>query len=197
MGSSLGPVLANVIMTELGKIFVKYLVDNSLIKVYMRYVDDTLLLVKERHIKLIHERLNSSDKNIKFTIDNFPDAIVHFLDIQIDKNHTIIYYKPAYTGQYTHFHGQTPWPIKTTWVKALFHRAKRICSTNSCCIHAFNEQIKNIKKLMSWNSYPKQACDLFLKRLNSNMNKTKEQTVDDLKKVWLNFPYLADKGDYL
>ena len=37
----------------------------------MRYVDDTLLLVKEKDIKLIHERLNSFDKNIKFTIDNF------------------------------------------------------------------------------------------------------------------------------
>ena len=37
----------------------------------MRYVDDNLLLVQEKDIKLIHERLNSFDKNIKFTIDNF------------------------------------------------------------------------------------------------------------------------------
>ena len=130
MGSSLGPVLANFIMTELEKIFVKDLVDNSLIKVYMRYVDDTLLLVKERHIKLIHEHLNSSDKNIKFTID----ANIHFLDIQIDKNHTSMYYKATHTGQYTHFHSQTPWHIKTQ-IQVLFHRAKRICSTNA----AFSE----------------------------------------------------------
>ena len=41
MGSPLGPVLANIIMTELEKIIVKDLVDKSLIKVYMRHVDDT------------------------------------------------------------------------------------------------------------------------------------------------------------
>ena len=108
MGSPLGPVLANIIMTELKKIIVKDLVDKSLIKVYMRYVDDTLLLLKEKDIKVIHERLNSFDENIKFTLDKFLDGNVHFLDIQIDKNHTSIYYKPTHTGQYTHFHSHTP-----------------------------------------------------------------------------------------
>ena len=138
----------------------------------MQYVVDTLLLVKEKEIKLIHKCLDSFDKNIKFTTDNFPDGNVHFLDIHIDKNHTSIYYKLTHTGQYTHFHSQTPWPIKTSWVKALFHQAKRICSTNV----AFNEQIKSIKKLMSWNSYPKQVFNSLLKRLNSNISKAKEQT---------------------
>ena len=50
---------------------------------------------------------------------------------------------------------------------------------------------------MSCNLYPKQVCNSFLKRSNSNMNKTKEQIVDNLTKVWLNLPYLGDKGDYL
>ena len=60
-------------------------------------------------IKFIHERLNSFDKNIKFTIDKFPDGNVCFLDIQID----YINYKQTHTtGQYTHFHSQTPWPLK-------------------------------------------------------------------------------------
>ena len=35
-----------------------------------------------------------------------------------------------------HFHSQTPWPIKTAWVKALYRRDKRICSTNV----VFNKQ---------------------------------------------------------
>ena len=97
-------------------------------------------------IKFIHERLNSFDKNIKFTIDKFPDGNVCFLDIQID----YINYKQTHTtGQYTHFHSQTPWPLKTATTKALFHRVKRVCITNA----AFNEQIEN--RLMSWNSHPK------------------------------------------
>ena len=112
MVSPLGPVLLNIIMTELEKIIVKDLVDKSLIKVFMSYVDDALLLVKEKDVELIHKRLNSFDKNIKFTIDlqiyNFVDGNIHFLDIQIDKNHTSIYYKPTHIGQYTHFYSQTP-----------------------------------------------------------------------------------------
>ena len=52
MGSPLGPVLRNIIMTELEKIIVKDLVNKSLIKVYMRYVDDTLRLVKEKILNL-------------------------------------------------------------------------------------------------------------------------------------------------
>ena len=50
---------------------------------------------------------------------------------------------------------------------------------------------------MSWNSYPKQVHNSLLKRLNSNINKTEEQTVDDCTKIWLNLPYLGDKGNHL
>ena len=50
-----------------------------------------------------------------------------------------------------HIHNLTQWPIQIAWTNDLFLGAKRICSTNA----AFNEQLKNIKKLMSWNSYPK------------------------------------------
>ena len=52
MGSPLGPKLANIIMTELESTVVKELVDKSLVKLYMRYVDDTLLLVKDKDINL-------------------------------------------------------------------------------------------------------------------------------------------------
>ena len=46
MGSPLGPVLANIIMAEFESTTVKELVDKSLVKLYMRYANDTLLLVK-------------------------------------------------------------------------------------------------------------------------------------------------------
>ena len=42
IGSPLGPVLAN-IMTELETTIVKELVNKTLVKLYMRYVDDALL----------------------------------------------------------------------------------------------------------------------------------------------------------
>ena len=51
----------------------------------MWYVDDTLLLVKEKDSKVIHERLNSFDKNIKFTIDDFRDGNNIFLTFRSTK----------------------------------------------------------------------------------------------------------------
>ena len=50
MGSPLGPVLSNIIMTELEKLVVSDLINSGLIKFYIRYVDDTLLLPKEDDI---------------------------------------------------------------------------------------------------------------------------------------------------
>ena len=50
--SLLDPVLENIIMTELGNIIVEDLVDKSLIKVYMLYVVEILLLVNEKILKL-------------------------------------------------------------------------------------------------------------------------------------------------
>ena len=85
MGSPLGPVLANIIMIKLESTTVKELVDKSLVKLYMRCVVDTLLLVKDKDINYLHECLNSFDKNIKFTVDTFRDGNVHLLDIKADK----------------------------------------------------------------------------------------------------------------
>ena len=113
MGSPLGSVLTNIIMTQLESTIVKELVDKSLFKLYMRYVEDTLLLVKDKDINYIHKGLNSFDKNIKFTVDTFPEGNVHLLDIKVDENHIDIYYKDTNAGQYTSFHSQTQWRLKS------------------------------------------------------------------------------------
>ena len=46
MGSSLCPVLANIIMTKLENTVVKDLIADAIIGLYARYVDDTLLVIK-------------------------------------------------------------------------------------------------------------------------------------------------------
>ena len=50
MGGSLGPVLANIIMTECEKAIVDKLIEDGIIKFYIRYVDDTLLVIKRTDI---------------------------------------------------------------------------------------------------------------------------------------------------
>ena len=41
MGSSLGPVMANIIMAELEREIIEPLIEDGTLKFYTRYVDDT------------------------------------------------------------------------------------------------------------------------------------------------------------
>ena len=196
MGSSLGPVSANVIMTELEKAVVKKLIDEGTIKFYIRYVDDTLLLVKNEDVQRVLACFNSFDKNLKFTVDEF-ESKVHFLDIAIDKNETDVFYKKTNTGQYTHYSSYTPWNLKVSWVSALFVRAKRICCNDTL----FQSQLIYIKKLMSWNGFPKYTCNKIIKNLiDKYKNDTTRNVVEDdenVSKVFVRLPYCGAIGERL
>ena len=82
-------------------------------KVFIRYVDDALLLAKEDDIDNIVRQFNAFDDNFQFTIDKVIDNKVHFLDIKIDRNETDLFYKTTHTGQYIDFTSQAPWKLKT------------------------------------------------------------------------------------
>ena len=63
MGSSLGPLLAGIIMTEMEKTIIKKFIDGKIVLFYGRYVSDTLLVIKREYLKLVHDALNKFDKN--------------------------------------------------------------------------------------------------------------------------------------
>ena len=83
MGASLGPVLANIIMTKLETVVVDRMIPSGRIEFYARYVDDTLLLVNPEDVDEIVREFNSFDKNIEFTVDKFENCVPHFLDLEI------------------------------------------------------------------------------------------------------------------
>ena len=109
MGGSLGPVLANIILTELEQIVIDPLIDSGVIKFYCRYVDDSLLLGKRENIDFLLNKFHSFDHNIRFTYDTFPDEPPQFLDLNLDGNKFSIYRKHTFTGQCTHFDSFVPW----------------------------------------------------------------------------------------
>ena len=81
MGSPIGPTLANIIMTEFEDIIIEPGIKCGTIKFYKRYVDDTLILTKPCDIPYIFSKFNSFHPSIQFTIDDFNDNDIHFLDI--------------------------------------------------------------------------------------------------------------------
>ena len=192
MGSSLGPVTANIIMTELENTTIKPLINDNTIKFYSRFVDDTLLVVKAEHIPRIHNLLNQFDHNLQFTVDMFKDEIQHFLDLEISNSGLTIYRKDAHTGQYVNFSSYTPWKYKVSWIKSLVSRAKQICSPN-----LLSKEIRRIKRYIFWNGFPKQVGN----RLINNILKKKQHGMLDTKykdddiKIWFRLPYTGVKGE--
>ena len=109
MGGSLGPVLANIIMTEFENEIINNLINQGLIAFYCRYVDDTLLLIKRNTITTILEHFHKFDRDIRFTFDLFENSTPHFLEINIASEGLGIYRKDTFTGQYTNFDSFVPW----------------------------------------------------------------------------------------
>ena len=120
MGSSLGPFLANIILTEFECIIISDLVSSGTIQFYKQYVDDTPMLIKLSDIPMLLAKFNEFLTNLKFTIDTFPDGVINFLDIKISVDGTDIYRKDMHTGQYIHFWSFEPFPHKTVWIKNRF-----------------------------------------------------------------------------
>ena len=90
-GSSLGPVLANIIMTELEDVIIKPLIADGAIKFYSRFVDYTLLVMKPEHVGQVHKALNEFDNNLYFTVDAFLNEVAHFLDLELSPDRITIF----------------------------------------------------------------------------------------------------------
>jgi hypothetical protein len=108
-----------------------------------------------------------------------------------------VYYKETNTGQYTHFSSFTPWRLKISWVNALYTRAKKICSEEQF----FVRQLSRIRKVLSWNGYPKYISDKIIRNLidkenNINVNTNEPENVN-VNEIFVQLPYCGIKGERL
>ena len=165
MESPLGPTLTDIIMTALEDAIIKPLIDSGGLKFYSRFVDDTLVLAKPSDFPFILNKLNSFHPQLQFTIDSFTDdQDMHFLDIKITPNGTSVYRKSTHTGQYVHLSSFTPWYRKTAWLRALIHRAYKLCSNSEI----LSIKLSEIYKFASWNGFPKRLTKNLLKQFAPN-----------------------------
>ena len=192
MGASLGQVLANIIMSECEKLIVDNSVNEGTIKFYVRYVDDTLLLVKRQDIDKVLKVFNGFDKNLPFTVDRFENETPHSLDLEICPNGLTIFQKNTHTGQCIHMHSFTLWKWKTAWPRSLADWAKNICSKEN-----LPKELQSIKKFASWNGYPKNIVNAIIKRVLSQNKLTNDvvsnEEKDKITTVFINIDYPGKK----
>ena len=101
MGAYQRQVLENIIITECEKVIIDDLVNDGTIKFYVRYVDDTLLLVKCQDIGNVIKAFNRFDKSLRFiTVDKVENKAPHLLDLEMFPNGLTISQKNTHTRQY-------------------------------------------------------------------------------------------------
>ena len=91
LGSPFGPVLANIIMTELGDVIVKPLIAIGTIKFYNCFVDDTLLVMKPENISEVYNAFNKFDKNLGSTLNMSQNEVPYFLDLELSPGITFFF----------------------------------------------------------------------------------------------------------
>ena len=189
MGACLGPVLANIIMTELEKVVVDRMISSGLVKFYTRYVDDTLLLVKPDDIDGILQQFNRFHPNLEFTVDRFEDCVPHFLDLEIHPDGISIYRKDTHTAQFVNFNSYTKFNHKVAWIRSLITRAKRLCSPGK-----LKCEIDNIKRFAAYNGFPKWIVKSTIQKCNQPKTNQNEDD-DEVPSISMSVPYIGKESE--
>ena len=127
MGSPVSPLVANLFMEHLEE----RLLDTAPVelkpRLWKRYVDDILEVVKKTAVEEFTDFLNKLDESgsIKFTYEMELDGKLPFLDLLITRKDTgevklQIYRKPTHTDQYLIFSSHHPIEHKLSVVRMLF-----------------------------------------------------------------------------
>ncbi|XP_014676727.1 PREDICTED: uncharacterized protein LOC106816618 [Priapulus caudatus] len=110
MGSPVSPIVANLYMEWLETEAIATAPADLKPKLWLRYVDDTLEIIKSGTVQQWTEHLNSIDStnNIKFTYEEELDQKIPFLDTLIHKREDgslklTVYRKKSHTDQYLNF----------------------------------------------------------------------------------------------
>ena len=157
MGSPLGPVLAGIFMVELERKVVPTIVE---VKLWKRYVDDTIAVVKIGCEEYILSVLNSFHKQIQFTYESEENDQLPFLDVLLHRSGdnilTSVYRKKTNSDLYIHWESFAPSNWKTGTIRTLVRRAYNVCS-NQCLLDQEIEHLTTV--FQEKNGYPKWIID--------------------------------------
>ena len=190
MGSILSPILANIFVGYLEKLLLS---KNIIIKpsVYFRYVDDTFAAFPDpSHFSLFLDELNCMHPSLQFTFEVEENGKLPFLDVLVMKKKdevlTSVYRKETFAGLYQRWESFSPERTKVNLIHMLVDRAVKICSKQ-----LLEEELQNIRSILSNNGYPKQVIEANIKKKLSKYACVPEEGPKKCP-VYLKLPYLGE-----
>ena len=175
MGSPLGPLFANVFMSNFERKHKEKLHELGITH-WWRYVDDVFATLKENtEPETILDYLNKQHKNIKFTVEYENDGKLPFLDTCVyrafDSYRTTIYRKKTFTGVYLKWTSLTTKKYKIGLIYCLLNRAWKICTDEE----EREREINKIRAILAKNEYPEQVVEDEIKKFIGNRQRENEQ----------------------
>ena len=163
MGSPLGPLLANVLMSELESTVVPTLAND--LDMWTRYVDDTFAFMKANQQTEVLRKLNSFHPSIQFTYEKEKNKSISFFDVFVErvsenKLNTSVYRKCTSNDIYINWYAHAPNTWKIATLRNLIKRAFSISSTESLA----DKEIKYLQNAFcTYNQYPQKVVDNIIK----------------------------------
>jgi hypothetical protein len=182
IGSPLSPALCSVFMEEFE---MKTLRASAIIvRLWKRYVDDILAVVRKGEEELLLQCLNNGHPNIEFTFEKEEDGRICFLDIELSREEgglrTCVFRKKSSTDRYLDFQSAHCNQIKWGVVSCLKNRAERVCNRDE----DLQLEKERIRKVFVKNGYPSKE----VKRRLVGTQKRKPNIEAD--RTFLRIPYV-------
>ncbi|CAH8866949.1 unnamed protein product [Trichobilharzia szidati] len=184
MGSPISGLIAEAVMQRLELIALPIIKP----KIWIRYVDDTFVIIKRNDLEYTHKLINNIFEDIKFTREEELDNKIPFLDVLIRRTNTgdletQVYRKSTHTDQILNYTSNNPVTHKRNCVQTLFKRVQTHCSTPE--LKRMEE--KYLQTVFKKNGYPQN----FIKKcLKSNQNTNKKPSSKTTRKFIL--PYMRN-----
>jgi len=156
MGNPLSPLIAELFMSEF-EMSLKQ--QNILPRVWIRYVDDVVAVVKNENIMEILETLNCQYESIKFTYEKEENGRLPFLDLELqrvgNKIEFGIFHKPTSTKRTITSDSNCPIQHKLAAYHSMAHRLVRL----PLSITNYKNEYEYIKETANLNGFSVEVVD--------------------------------------
>ena len=193
MGIQCAPQLANIWMSAF---------DNSIksdSKLYERYMDDILRIIKKNDINRTLQNINNLHKNLRFTKEQeAQDGTISFLDMKLRRKgdgtvESEWFRKKSDTGLTINFNALAPAKYKRSMVINLIHRIFNATSS----WELFHKGLSEAKEMLEYNQYPKDWYEKIIhKTLEKILMKSKKDETDEEDKKMVFIEYRGKITDH-